>query len=103
MPLPSPQDQVQFLLNVQRLLTEGQFTATYKYALLLYGGSHCVKVGATTPATNCPSPPPNLPRSSSKPTGVRAFRSPAPAAAKYSSKIPIAKRPSSITSPKPDA
>jgi hypothetical protein len=35
MPLPSPEDQVQFLLNIQRLLTEGQFTATYKYALLL--------------------------------------------------------------------
>lgn len=35
MPLPSPQDQVRFLLNVQRLLSEGMFTATYKYALLL--------------------------------------------------------------------
>jgi hypothetical protein len=26
-------DQIRFLLNVQRLLTEGQFTATYKFAL----------------------------------------------------------------------
>jgi hypothetical protein len=28
-------DQIQFLLNVQRLLAEGQFTATYKFALLM--------------------------------------------------------------------
>jgi len=28
-------DQIRFLLNVQRLLTEGQFTATYKFALLM--------------------------------------------------------------------
>jgi hypothetical protein len=32
---PSPEVQVQFLLRVQRLLDEGLFTATYKYALLL--------------------------------------------------------------------
>lgn len=30
-----PEDQVQFLLRIQRLLREGQFTATYKYALLM--------------------------------------------------------------------
>jgi 5-methylcytosine-specific restriction endonuclease McrA len=45
MPLPSPQDQVQFLLNIQRLLTEGQFTATYKYALLLALAHLSVEVG----------------------------------------------------------
>jgi len=28
-------DQIRFLLNVQRLPTEGQFTATYKFALLM--------------------------------------------------------------------
>lgn len=27
-------EQIRFLLNIQRLLTEGQFTATYKFALL---------------------------------------------------------------------
>jgi hypothetical protein len=28
-------EQIRFLLNLQRLLTDGQFTATYKYALLM--------------------------------------------------------------------
>lgn len=32
---PSAQEQIQFLLNIQRLLNEGNFVATYKYALLL--------------------------------------------------------------------
>lgn len=32
---PTPEDQVEFLQNLQRLLSEGLFTATYKYALLL--------------------------------------------------------------------
>lgn len=32
---PSPEEQVLFLRNIQRLLIEGQFTATYKFALLL--------------------------------------------------------------------
>jgi 5-methylcytosine-specific restriction endonuclease McrA len=32
---PPPQEQIQFLTNLQRLLAEGQFTATYKYALLM--------------------------------------------------------------------
>ena len=36
MPEPSTHEaQVQFLLRIQRLLNEGSFTATYKYALLL--------------------------------------------------------------------
>jgi hypothetical protein len=29
---PTPEFQVQFLQNLQRLLSEGLFTATYKYA-----------------------------------------------------------------------
>ena len=29
-----PSDQIKFLTNLQRLLAEGSFTATYKYALL---------------------------------------------------------------------
>jgi hypothetical protein len=33
-PIPTPEEQVQFLRNVQRLLAEGQFVASYKYALL---------------------------------------------------------------------
>lgn len=34
MPIPTPQDQVEFLKKLQRLLTDGQFTASYKFALL---------------------------------------------------------------------
>ena len=34
MPVPSPQEQVEFLQNVQRLLTDGLFVASYKFALL---------------------------------------------------------------------
>ena len=30
-----PERQVQFLLKIQSLLTEGRFTASYKFALLL--------------------------------------------------------------------
>jgi hypothetical protein len=32
---PSPQDQIQFLVNIQELLNEGLFVASYKFALLL--------------------------------------------------------------------
>ena len=32
---PTPEFQIQFLRNLQRLLAEGRFTATYKFALLL--------------------------------------------------------------------
>jgi len=35
MPPPSEREQLIFLTNLQRLLSEGQFVATYKYALLL--------------------------------------------------------------------
>ena len=35
MPAPTPEDQIQFLTNIQRLLADGQFVSTYKYALLL--------------------------------------------------------------------
>jgi hypothetical protein len=33
-PIPAPEEQVQFLRNVQRLLAEGLFVASYKFALL---------------------------------------------------------------------
>jgi 5-methylcytosine-specific restriction endonuclease McrA len=32
---PSPEQQIKFLVNIQRLLAEGLFVASYKYALLL--------------------------------------------------------------------
>ena len=35
MPPPTPDEQIRFLANLQRLLDEGQFTASYKFALLL--------------------------------------------------------------------
>jgi hypothetical protein len=34
LPAPPAADQIRFLTNIQRLLSEGLFTATYKYALL---------------------------------------------------------------------
>src|SRR5690606_15921262 len=34
MQIPSAEEQVRFLTNIQRLLTDGDFVATYKYALL---------------------------------------------------------------------
>ncbi len=35
MTTPSAEDQIQFLNHLQRLLSEGGFTASYKFALLL--------------------------------------------------------------------
>jgi hypothetical protein len=32
---PSPEDQVRFIANIERILSEGSFVATYKYALLI--------------------------------------------------------------------
>ena len=34
-PPPNPQAQLEFLAKVQRLFSEGDFTATYKFALLM--------------------------------------------------------------------
>ncbi len=45
---PTPQAQLDFLQNVQRLLEEGTFTATYKFALLLALADLCVERGADT-------------------------------------------------------
>lgn len=33
-PIPTPEEQVQFLRNIQRLLAEGPFVASYKFALV---------------------------------------------------------------------
>lgn len=41
-------DQIRFLLNIQRLLTEGLFTASYKYALLMALADLAVEKGADT-------------------------------------------------------
>jgi hypothetical protein len=45
MPPPTPEDQLRFLQNLQRLLTEGSFTASYKYALLLALANLAVEQG----------------------------------------------------------
>ena len=45
MPSPTPTDQIRFLTNIQRLLAEGLFTATYKYALLAALADLSVEVG----------------------------------------------------------
>jgi hypothetical protein len=42
---PSAEEQIAFLTKVQRILTEGQFTATYKYALLLALADLAVEIG----------------------------------------------------------
>src|SRR5687767_7884788 len=45
---PSHEEQVRFLLLIQRLLNEGVFTATYKYALLLSLADIAVESGDDT-------------------------------------------------------
>jgi len=42
---PTPDEQVIFLRNIQRLLVEGQFTASYKFALLRAIADLCVLKG----------------------------------------------------------
>jgi hypothetical protein len=43
--VPSAEEQVQFLLRLQRLLGEGLFTATYKYALLMALADLSIELG----------------------------------------------------------
>jgi hypothetical protein len=45
MAYPSPERQIEFLTNLQRLLSEGLFVATYKYALLMALADLCVEYG----------------------------------------------------------
>jgi hypothetical protein len=42
---PTPEAQVQFLVKLQQLLAEGQFTASYKFALLLALADLSVELG----------------------------------------------------------
>ena len=41
----APAKQIEFLSNFQRLLAEGSFVSTYKYALLLAVADLCVELG----------------------------------------------------------
>jgi hypothetical protein len=43
--MASPQYQIEFLSNLQRLLSEGSFVSTYKYALLLALADLSVELG----------------------------------------------------------
>ena len=43
MAAPPPEAQVHFLTLLQRLLDEGSFTSTYKYALLMAIADTCVE------------------------------------------------------------
>src|SRR5208283_4640526 len=45
-PAPSPAEQVEFLGNIERVLSEGQFVATYKYALLVAIADLAVQMGS---------------------------------------------------------
>jgi hypothetical protein len=48
---PSDSQQLEFLANIQRLLSEGQFVATYKYALLLALADIAVEVAGESSGT----------------------------------------------------
>lgn len=43
--VPSPQHQIDFLTKLQRLLGEGSFVSTYKYALLMALADLCLELG----------------------------------------------------------
>lgn len=45
MSIPSAEQQLTFLSNIQRILDEGSFVATYKYALILSLADYAVKYG----------------------------------------------------------
>ena len=82
--VPTPEEQVLFLRNIQRLLAEGQFVASYKFALLLALADLAVLKGDDTGAhwiwTRRTSPP-----SSSNSTGSNADHSRSAAALRDSS------------------
>jgi 5-methylcytosine-specific restriction endonuclease McrA len=44
-PIPSAEDQIHFLSNLQRVFAEGDFTATYKFALLIALADLAVELG----------------------------------------------------------
>ena len=44
--LPSYEYQIQFLQNIQRILKEGVFVSTYKFALLHALADHCIETGS---------------------------------------------------------
>ena len=51
MAIPSAEEQLQFLSNLQRILDEGSFVATYKFAFILSLADYAVKYGSDDGAT----------------------------------------------------
>lgn len=46
LPIPSAEEQLRFLSNIQRVFAEGDFTATYKFALIIALADLAVELGA---------------------------------------------------------
>jgi hypothetical protein len=46
LPIPTAEEQLHFLSNIQRVFAEGDFTATYKYAVLISFADLAVELGA---------------------------------------------------------
>ena len=67
--VPTPEEQVLFLRNIQRLLAEGQFVASYKFALLHALADLAVLKGDDS-GTPLDLDTRTLPRSSSNSTGI---------------------------------
>jgi hypothetical protein len=44
--MPTPEFQIQFLQGIQRILREGMFVSTYKFALLHSIADCCIERGA---------------------------------------------------------
>lgn len=59
MPIPSATSQLEFLQNVQAVLEDGQFVATYKFALLVALADLAVESGVADDAA-CPIPLTNI-------------------------------------------
>jgi 5-methylcytosine-specific restriction endonuclease McrA len=53
MPIPSAEEQLAFLSNMQRILEEGSFVATYKFALILSIADYAVKYGDESGEATC--------------------------------------------------
>ena len=45
---PATNQQIEFLAKIQRIFTEGEFTATYKFALLIALSDLAVELGRDT-------------------------------------------------------
>ena len=72
--VPTPEEQVLFLRNIQRLLAEGQFVASYKFALLHALADLAVDEGRRFRGTPRSLKSGTLPRNLSNCIGISAGR-----------------------------